>query len=265
MAGKSTYMRQVALITIMAQMGSFVPADKASIGIVDRIFTRVGASDDLSRGQSTFMVEMLELANILNSATDRSLILLDEIGRGTSTFDGLAIAWAMTEYISDKERIGGNTIFATHYHHLTGLEGTLDGVVNYSMAVKEDEKGITFLRKVRRGPASRSYGVEVADLAGIPPEVVERAKEVLGKIEKEDVLVDRAQAIASGMEIPMEDEKKEVRAPVQMVLFPTEEMMAGPQEDPVIDEIRSIDPNNLTPMEALEAIYRLKKRLEEEK
>jgi DNA mismatch repair protein MutS len=265
MAGKSTYMRQVALITIMAQMGSFVPADKASIGVVDRIFTRVGASDDLTRGQSTFMVEMLELANILNSATSRSLILLDEIGRGTSTFDGLSIAWAMTEYISDMDRIGGNTIFATHYHHLTGLEGTLDGVVNYSMAVKEDERGITFLRKVRRGPASRSYGVEVADLAGIPAEVVERARELLSKIEKEDVLSDRARAIASGQDLPeLEAREKEAKGPLQMVLFPTEEMLAGPVEDPVIDDIRSIDPNNMTPLEALEAIYKLKKKLEEE-
>jgi DNA mismatch repair protein MutS len=264
MAGKSTYMRQVALITIMAQMGSFVPAEKASIGVVDRIFTRVGASDDLTRGQSTFMVEMLELANILNSATDRSLILLDEIGRGTSTFDGLSIAWAVTEFISDKDRIGGNTIFATHYHHLTGLEGTLDGVVNYSMAVKEDETGITFLRKVRRGPASRSYGVEVADLAGIPKEVVERAREVLSRIENEDVLGDKAHAIASGEDLVEKVVKGTGARPVQMVLFPTEEMLAGPEQDPLLDEIRSMDPNNMTPIEALEAIYKIKKRMEEQ-
>ncbi len=263
MAGKSTYMRQVALIAIMAQMGSFVPADKASIGIVDRIFTRVGASDDLSRGQSTFMVEMLELANILNSATNRSLILLDEIGRGTSTFDGLSIAWAVTEFISDKDKIGGNTIFATHYHHLTGLEGTLDGVVNYSMAVKEDEKGITFLRKVRSGPASRSYGVEVADLAGIPPEVVDRAREILSKIEKEDVLNGKAQALVSG-KVSEPVEERVGKSGVQMVLFPTEEMLAGPEEDPMIDDIRSMDPNNMTPMDALEAIYKLKKRMEDQ-
>jgi DNA mismatch repair protein MutS len=171
----------------------------------------------------------------------------------------------VTEFISDRDRVGGNTIFATHYHHLTGLEGMLEGVVNYSMSVKEDEKGITFLRKVRKGPASRSYGVEVADLAGIPTEVVERAREVLSKIESEDVLGDRAQAIATGEELPIENVVKKVgKGPVQMVLFPTEEMLAGPEEDPVIDDIRSMDPNNMTPIEALEAIYKLKKRLEEE-
>ncbi|MGA1793689.1 MAG: DNA mismatch repair protein MutS [Thermoplasmatota archaeon] len=263
MAGKSTFMRQVALIAILAQMGSFVPAEKADIGVVDRIFTRVGASDDLTRGQSTFMVEMLELANILNSATRDSLILLDEIGRGTSTFDGLAIAWAVTEFISDINKIGGKTIFATHYHHLTELEGTLDGVVNFSMAVKEDQSGITFLRKVRKGPASRSYGVEVADLAGIPKEVVERAREVLRKIEKEDVLSERATAIATGEETVQGLEHPEKRKGVQMVLFPTKEMLAPPDEDPILDDIRSLDPNNMTPMEALEAIYKLKKRMEE--
>ncbi|MGA1820755.1 MAG: DNA mismatch repair protein MutS, partial [Thermoplasmatota archaeon] len=263
MAGKSTFMRQVALIAIMAQMGSFVPAEKAEIGVVDRIFTRVGASDDLTRGQSTFMVEMLELANILNSATRDSLILLDEIGRGTSTFDGLAIAWAVTEFISDVNKVGGKTIFATHYHHLTELEGTLDGVVNFSMAVKEDRSGITFLRKVRKGPASRSYGVEVADLAGIPKEVVERAREVLRKIEKEDVLSDRATAIATGEDTVPGMLQTDKRKGVQMVLFPTEEMLAPPEEDPVLDEIRSLDPNNMTPMEALEVLYKLRKRLEE--
>ncbi|MBN1389819.1 MAG: DNA mismatch repair protein MutS [Candidatus Thermoplasmatota archaeon] len=263
MAGKSTFMRQVALITIMAQMGSFVPAEAAGIGLVDRIFTRVGASDDLNRGQSTFMVEMLELANILNSATRDSLVLLDEIGRGTSTFDGLAIAWAVTEFISDRDKVGAKTIFATHYHHLTELEGTLDGLVNYSMAVREDTKGITFLRKVRKGPASRSYGVEVADLAGIPKEVVERAREVLRIIEKEDVLGVKAHAIAAGDGAGVEVLKADLRRGVQMVLFPTEEMLQPPGDDPVMEEIRSLDPNNMTPMQALEAIYKLKKRLEE--
>jgi len=264
MAGKSTYMRQMGLITIMAQMGSFVPAEKASIGLVDRIFTRVGASDDIARGQSTFMVEMLELANILNSATDRSLILLDEIGRGTSTFDGLAIAWAVTEYISDRDRIGGNTIFATHYHHLTSLEGALDGVVNFSMAVKEDRNGITFLRKVKKGPASRSYGVEVADLAGIPTEVVERARELLHRIEKEDILEGRTRAIASGEPAVPSEIGRSRKGPVQMVLFPTQDMLAPGEDDPVLDEIRGLDPNNLTPLQALELLYRLKKRLEEQ-
>ncbi|MGA1866846.1 MAG: DNA mismatch repair protein MutS, partial [Thermoplasmatota archaeon] len=263
MAGKSTYMRQVALITIMAQMGSFVPAEAAEIGVVDRIFTRVGASDDLARGQSTFMVEMLELANILNSATKDSLILLDEIGRGTSTFDGLAIAWAVTEFISDRDKVGAKTIFATHYHHLTELEGSMEGLVNYSMAVKEDANGITFLRKVRKGPASRSYGVEVADLAGIPREVVERAREVLRNIEREDVLYERTQAIANGNGIVPDVQKPPLKRGVQMVLFPTEDMLAQQHEDPVIDEVRSLDPNNMTPIQALETIYRLKKRLEE--
>ncbi len=260
MAGKSTYMRQTALNVIMAQMGSFIPADEAVIGMVDRIFTRVGASDDLVRGQSTFMVEMLELANILNSATDRSLVILDEIGRGTSTFDGLSIAWAVTEYISDKERIGANTIFATHYHHLTELEGKLDGVVNFSMSVKETGDGITFLRKVRKGPASRSYGVEVADLAGIPTVVVERAREVLGRIEKEDSLEGRAAEITN---VPIEatPATTDRKGPLQMVLFPTEEMLAPKVEDPLIDEIKSMDPANMTPLQALEAIYKLKKRL----
>ncbi len=263
MAGKSTYMRQVALNVIMAQMGSFIPAEKAEIGVVDRIFTRVGASDDLVRGQSTFMVEMLELANILNSATDRSLILLDEIGRGTSTFDGLSIAWAVTEYIADVDKIGANTIFASHYHHLTELEGKLDGVVNFSMAVKEDEGGITFLRKVRKGPASRSYGVEVADLAGIPSEVVERAREVLRRIEKEDSIEGRAAEITSNLEVPIENIPGRGGRPMQMVLFPTNEMLVPREEDPLVEEIKDLDPNNLTPMQALEAIYRLKRKLEE--
>ncbi|MFW3146004.1 MAG: DNA mismatch repair protein MutS [Thermoplasmatota archaeon] len=265
MAGKSTYMRQVALISIMAQMGSFVPADKARLGIVDRIFTRVGASDDIARGQSTFMVEMLELANILNSATDRSLVLLDEIGRGTSTFDGLSIAWAVTEYISDRAKVGCNAIFATHYHHLTELEGALDGIVNYSMAVKESRNGITFLRKVRKGPVSRSYGVEVADLAGIPSEVVERARELLHRIEKEDILEGRARAIAAGEPVSSSDAGTRRKGPVQMVLFPTQEMMAPREEDPVLGELKRLDPNNMTPMQALETLYRLKKRTEEEK
>lgn len=262
MAGKSTYMRQVALIVIMAQMGCFVPADEADIGIVDRIFTRVGASDDISRGQSTFMVEMLELGNILNSATDRSLVLLDEIGRGTSTFDGLSIAWAVTEYISDKDRIGCNGIFATHYHHLTELEGALDGVVNHSMAVREEKSGITFLRKVKKGPASRSYGVEVADLAGIPSEVVERARELLMRIEKEDLLEGRTQEIASGTSAPI-SEIPSRKGPLQMVLFPTDDMNSALEEDPVVGELRNMDPNNMTPLQALEALYRLKKKMED--
>lgn len=264
MAGKSTYMRQLALIVIMAQMGSFVPAEKASIGVVDRIFTRVGASDDLVRGQSTFMVEMLELANILNSATDRSLIILDEIGRGTSTFDGLSIAWAVTEYISDKDRIGSNAIFATHYHHLTELEGALEGVVNYHMSVKEGEKGITFLRKVRRGSASGSYGVEVADLAGIPPVVVSRAREILSEIEKVDYLEGKAGMISTGGEIDAPLTVTPPRKAMQMVLFPTDEMVDARTESPVLDELKNIDVDNMTPLQALEEIYRLRKKARED-
>jgi DNA mismatch repair protein MutS len=259
MAGKSTYMRQVALTIIMAQMGSFVPAGSASVGLVDRIFTRVGASDDLVKGQSTFMVEMLELANILNSATNRSFIILDEIGRGTSTFDGLAIAWAVTEYISDSARMGANTVFATHYHHLTELEGTLEGTVNYHMAVKEGKGGITFLRKVRKGSASRSYGVEVADLAGIPKEVVERAREVLGLLEKADHLEGKASMISTGEDFTGTETPK--RRNVQMVLFPTDEMTDAP-EDPIIREIRRLDPANMTPLQALETLYRIRRRLD---
>ena len=260
MAGKSTYMRQVALIVIMAQMGSFVPARKASIGVVDRIFTRVGASDDLVRGQSTFMVEMLELANILNSATERSLIILDEIGRGTSTFDGLAIAWAVTEYISGEDRIGGNTIFATHYHHLTELEGSLPGIVNYHMSVKESDEGITFLRKVKRGFASRSYGVEVAKLAGVPEIVVERSGEILKQLERADSLEGKAERISAGEEITEGGHVQPAKRRVQTVLFPPSEEPRIRKEDPVLEELREIDPDNLTPLKALETIYRLRKR-----
>jgi DNA mismatch repair protein MutS len=179
MAGKSTYMRQVALIVLMAQIGSFVPADFAEIGIVDRIFTRVGASDDLATGQSTFMVEMTEVANILNNATPKSLVLLDEIGRGTSTFDGLSIAWAVLEYIADKKRVGAKTLFATHYHELTQLEGKIDGVANYCFTAMEDGKNIVFLRKLIHGAAGQSYGVHVARLAGLPPVVLKRAAALL--------------------------------------------------------------------------------------
>lgn len=258
MAGKSTFMRQVALCVIMAQMGSFVPAASARIGLVDRIFTRVGASDDLVKGRSTFMVEMLELANIMNGATPRSLVILDEIGRGTSTYDGLSIAWAVVEHISDRRSLGCNTIFATHYHHLTELEGALEGVMNFSMAVKEDDKGITFLRKVRKGPASRSYGIEVASLAGIPPSVVERAREVLKEMEGR-------YGLESGNGRPPQPPAPE-RGPdtrtraVQMVLFPTEEMLASRADDPLRDDLEKLDINNLTPLQAMEALYRLKKR-----
>ena len=265
MAGKSTYMRQVALILIMAQMGSFVPAKKAIIGVVDRIFTRVGATDDLVRGQSTFMVEMLELANILNSATDRSFIILDEIGRGTSTFDGLAIAWAVTEYISGEKKVGGNTVFATHYHHLTELEGSLPGIVNYHMSVKESEEGITFLRKVRKGFASRSYGVEVAKLAGVPDVVVERSGEILKQLEKVDTLGGKAGKISAGEDITDNSIITPVKRNVQTVLFPAEDKRI-PAENPVIEQLKGMDLDNMTPLKALEVLYRLRRKtLEEEK
>ncbi|MBO4412920.1 MAG: DNA mismatch repair protein MutS, partial [Clostridia bacterium] len=185
MAGKSTYMRQVALITLMAHVGCFVPASQAEIAITDRIFTRVGASDDLAYGQSTFMVEMLEVANILNNATDKSLVILDEIGRGTSTFDGLAIAWAVMEYISNKLSI--KTIFSTHYHELTELEGFLRGVKNYKITVKEINDEVVFLRKVVRGGANKSFGIAVASLAGLPKEVITRAKEISVNLENADI------------------------------------------------------------------------------
>jgi DNA mismatch repair protein MutS len=188
MAGKSTYLRQVADIVVLAQCGSFVPASEASVGVVDRIFTRVGAFDDLARGQSTFMVEMTELANILNSASKRSLILLDEVGRGTSTFDGLAIAWAVSEYLYDHTRVGAKSLFATHYHQLTELAESLEGVKNYSMAVKEQGSEVIFLRKVLPGRANKSYGIQVAKLAGVPREVVSRAAQVLTRIEEENAL-----------------------------------------------------------------------------
>ncbi len=237
MAGKSTYMRQVALITILAQMGSFVPASYAKIGIVDRIYTRVGASDDITRGRSTFMVEMIEVANILNTATERSLILLDEIGRGTSTYDGLAIAWSVTEYIHNE--IKARTIFATHYHHLIDLENVLERVRNYHIAVKETPEGIVFVRKVLPGGMSKSYGIEVARLAGLPGKVVERAKEVLNLIEKEKAI-----------------EVRRSRKVIQATLFPLE-------EDEIVEEIRKLDIMNMTPLEALNKLHELKKRVDE--
>ncbi len=188
MAGKSTYMRQVALITLMAQVGSFVPASEAHIGVVDKIFTRVGASDDLSMGQSTFMVEMMEVATILKEATSNSLVILDEIGRGTSTYDGLSIAWAVAEYIADKEKCGAKTLFATHYHELTELEEKLEGVKNYNIAVKEKGEDIIFLRKIIPGGTDESYGIHVARLAGVPKVVTQKADEILRGLERKNIL-----------------------------------------------------------------------------
>ncbi len=237
MAGKSTYMRQVALIVILAQMGSFVPADYAKIGIVDRVYTRVGASDDITRGRSTFMMEMVELANILNTATERSLILLDEIGRGTSTYDGLAIAWSITEHIHNSIR--ARTIFATHYHHLIDLENVLDNVRNYHIAVKETQDGLIFVRKVMPGGMSKSYGIEVAKLAGVPEKVVKRAKEILNLIEEEKVI-----EVRRGKKI------------IQTMLFGEEDC------SDILDEIKRIDIMNLTPLEALNKLNELKRKIE---
>ncbi|MDO5376869.1 MAG: DNA mismatch repair protein MutS [Clostridia bacterium] len=236
MAGKSTYMRQVALIALMAHMGSFVPADSATIGVIDRIFTRVGASDDLASGQSTFMVEMNEMAHILRSATPRSLIVLDEIGRGTSTFDGLSIAWAVVEYLVDKERIGAKTLFATHYHELSELEGRLSGVVNYRISVKEHGEDVIFLRKIERGGADKSFGIHVAHLAGLPRPVIMRAHEILARIEANDV-----NQSSIGQNILSSDTD---RAPQQVGLF------ESPAMD-LIEELRALDVMAMTPIDAL--------------
>lgn len=244
MAGKSTYMRQTALIVLMAQIGSFVPADSAKIGIADRIFTRVGASDDLASGQSTFMVEMTEVANILRNATSNSLLILDEIGRGTSTFDGLAIAWAVIEYISNPKVLGAKTLFATHYHELTELEGSLAGVKNYCIAVKEKGDDIVFLRKIIRGGADKSYGIQVAKLAGVPDAVISRAKELVEELSEADISL---KPKALPVELGMEEE--------QISLFDTV------KDDDIISEIRDMDLGNMTPLDALNTIYRLQNKI----
>ena len=238
MAGKSTYMRQIALITLMAHIGSFVPAKSANICITDRIFTRVGASDSLSTGQSTFMVEMTEMANILNSATDRSFIIIDEIGRGTSTFDGLSIAWAVVEYIADKHKCGAKTLFATHYHELTELEGKLDGVKNYRITVKEIGDDIIFLRKVVRGEADKSFGIQVAKLAGLPNSLIERAKAILEQIEASDIS-------RAASRVKKQPENTQVS------------ISGAENSDEIIDELVKIDPYKITPMQALSKLYEL--------
>ena len=243
MAGKSTYMRQVALITLMAQCGSFVPAETAKIGIVDKIFTRVGASDDLSMGQSTFMVEMMEVAQILKEATANSLVILDEIGRGTSTYDGLSIAWAVAEYISNKEKCGAKTLFATHYHELTDLENKLDGVKNYSIAVKEKGEDIIFLRKIVKGGTDESYGVHVAKLAGVPQVVTKRANEILKSIERKNVL--------NNKKIEKEN-KQEAAGQLTMFNFKLAE---------IAHELDKVDVNELTPIEALNTLVKLKEKM----
>ena len=257
MAGKSTYMRQVALICIMAQIGSFVPAKSANIGLSDRIFTRVGASDDLASGQSTFMVEMTEVANILRNATSKSLLILDEIGRGTSTFDGLSIAWAVIEYISDSRLLGAKTLFATHYHELTELEGKIDNVNNYCIAVKEKGDDIVFLRKIVKGGADKSYGIQVAKLAGVPELVIGRAKEIVEELSDEDITA-RVSEIASKERVVKKKPKVKKYDDVdiaQMSLFDTV------KDDDVLEELKNLDVGNMTPIDALNTIYRLQNKL----
>ena len=255
MAGKSTYMRQTALIVLMAQIGSFVPAVSANIGIVDRIFTRVGASDDLASGQSTFMVEMNEVANILRNATSDSLLILDEIGRGTSTFDGLSIAWAVVEYISNPKLLGAKTLFATHYHELTELEGKLDSVNNYCIAVKEKGDDIVFLRKIVKGGADKSYGIQVAKLAGLPDTVIERAKEIVEQLAANDITetVKNIQ-IETGTSKKKKEHLDEVDM-TQMSLFDTV------KDDDIIQELRETDISNMTPLDALNKLYELQNKV----
>lgn len=245
MAGKSTYIRQVALLTLMAQTGSFIPAARATIGVADRIFTRVGASDELSRGQSTFMVEMNETANILNNATEKSLIVLDEIGRGTSTFDGISIAWAVAEYLHNTSSVRARTLFATHYHELTELEMNLPGVKNYNVAVKEWNDEIIFLRKIVPGGTDKSYGIHVARLAGLPRKVIERAKDILNALEEGCIREDRLPKPEEGRGGP--------EGPRQLSLF---EM----RPNPVVDELRRMDLERITPIEALNILKRLKEK-----
>ena len=257
MAGKSTYMRQTALIVLMAQIGSFVPATEAKIGICDRIFTRVGASDDLASGQSTFMVEMTEVANILRNATKNSLIILDEIGRGTSTFDGLSIAWAVVEYINSQKSLGAKTLFATHYHELTELECTMDGVNNYCIAVKEQGDDIVFLRKIVKGGADKSYGIQVAKLAGVPDCVIVRAKELLAELSEADITAKAKEIAALQSSVT---QRRAVKKPdevdmQQMSLFDTV------KSDDIIQELESLELGSMTPIDALNMLYRLQTRL----
>ena len=250
MAGKSTYMRQVALITLMAQCGSFVPANKASISICDRIFTRVGASDDLATGQSTFMVEMSEVANIINQATKNSLLILDEIGRGTSTYDGLSIAWAVLEYIASQTKLGAKTLFATHYHELTELEGNIDGVLNYRMSVRDFNGDIVFLRKIERGAADRSYGIHVAKLAGIPSEVLYRAGEVMMLLLHEEMIKKSGNADDSENSEPVDYARPGRKAKASTLS----------DSDWLIKELLALDVDALSPRDALRTLYELKEK-----
>ena len=243
MAGKSTYMRQVTLITLMAQVGSFVPATSAKIGVVDKIFTRVGASDDLSMGQSTFMVEMMEVASILKEATSNSLIILDEIGRGTSTYDGLSIAWAVAEFIADQNKCGAKTLFATHYHELTELEDKLEGVKNYSIAVKEKGEDIIFLRKIIKGGTDESYGIHVARLAGVPKDVTNKANQILKSLERKNILTGKKQE---------KEDKKQVEGQFDLYNYKLAE---------IAHEVDKIDLNSLTPIDALNTLVRIKEKI----
>lgn len=257
MAGKSTYMRQTALIVLMAQIGCFVPARSANIGIVDRIFTRVGASDDLASGQSTFMVEMNEVANILRNATSNSLLILDEIGRGTSTFDGLSIAWAVIEHISNRKLLGAKTLFATHYHELTELEGKMSNVNNYCIAVKECGDDIVFLRKIIKGGADKSYGIQVAKLAGVPDMVIDRAKEIVEQLTDNDI-TEKIQSIAVDVKSDAKSRKQPKLDEVdlaQMSLFDTV------TDEDVLKELMEVEVNTMSPLDALNTLYRLQNKL----
>ena len=257
MAGKSTYMRQTALIVLMAQIGSFVPASKADIGIVDRIFTRVGASDDLASGQSTFMVEMNEVSNILRNATSDSLLILDEIGRGTSTFDGLSIAWAVVEHIANTKLLGAKTLFATHYHELTELEGRINNVKNFSIAVKEQGDDIIFLRKIVKGGADKSYGIQVAKLAGVPDMVIDRAKEIVAQLVDNDI-IEKIQSIEvkanNGTKKAKVEHLDEVDL-AQMSLFDTV------KDEDIIEELKNLDITSMTPLDAMNTLYKFQNRL----
>lgn len=256
MAGKSTYMRQAALIVLMAQLGSFVPASSANIGLVDRIFTRVGASDDLASGQSTFMVEMNEVANILRNATSKSLLILDEIGRGTSTFDGLSIAWAVVEYISNSKLLGAKTLFATHYHELTELEGKISNVNNYCIAVKEKGDDIVFLRKIVKGVADKSYGIQVAKLAGVPDPVINRAKEIVEELVTADITGKVKDIAVQGSETKKKTQKKLDEVDLtQFSLFDTV------KDDDVLNELKELDISHMTPMDAMNKLYQLQNKL----
>jgi len=256
MAGKSTYMRQTAIIVLMAQIGSFVPADSAKIGVVDRIFTRVGASDDLAGGQSTFMVEMTEVANILRNATKNSLLILDEIGRGTSTFDGLSIAWAVIEHISNKSILGAKTLFATHYHELTELEGKLEGVNNYCIAVKEQGDDIIFLRKIVKGGADKSYGIQVAKLAGVPVSVIKRSNEIVDELIGNDLAM-KTKDISTTVEQTSKDLIQDTSPLEQYSMF----SLTG--NDDIINEIREMDLSRLTPIDAINKLYQMQNKIKD--